>query len=857
MSLLPGTRLGPYEIVAPLGAGGMGEVYRARDTKLRRDVAVKVLPESLSRDADALARFEREALAVAALSHPNILSIFDFGSYDGTAYAVMELLEGETLRDALEAGPLPPRKSLACAREIAEGLFAAHEKGIVHRDLKPENVFLAKDGHVKILDFGLAKQTQARSDNVTSAPTDRRGTEPGTVMGTAGYMSPEQVRGQAVDHRSDIFSFGAILYEMLSGRRAFRGASAADSMAAILREEPPEIPAEIQGIAPGLERVVRHCLEKRPEQRFQSARDLAFDLEALSSVSSPAARTVSVAASPGIRRVLSVAIVALLALAAGAAWWAGARHVNTPHPVFRSLTRERGTLGAARFVPGTSDVAYGARWGLGAPQVYITRTDQPAPRVLPGFEGLLQAVSASAEVMGLSDTYISHASPVGRLVSLPLSGGAARPWADQVWSASWDERGDAVVVFGAYGDEFRLEWPLGHVVTRSHDVLRAARVRGEKVAYFREQGDTFENGVLVVVGRDGSPREIFPVTGFTGLAWGPDGTELWVSTAGSGQSRIEAVDMRGHSRTLLTHAGRLEIQDVDAAGRVLAVVHWYQRQVFGRAREKARDEDIGWLDAQAVMGITADGKQVLLAHLGQWSRTLGHFYLRPLAGGPALDMGSGDRQPTLSADGLWVVTCTNDPAFSLRILPTGPGTPRQVPIPEFAESDPSVFPLPGCRRAIIAAHKKGSARALFSVDLENGAVRQVAPDGASNYLAQTLLSPDGEWMAFLSPQPAGLVVSRVDGTDLQPVRGVARGEAVSGWYRDSSTLVVFDRNVLPAPVVALDRKTGKRTPLWKLMPPDPVGISGVQGLMLATDGGAYAYNVIRQLSELYLVDGLK
>jgi hypothetical protein len=384
------------------------------------------------------------------------------------------------------------------------------------------------------------------------------------------------------------------------------------------------------------------------------------------------------------------------------------------------------------------------------------------------------------------------------------------------------------------------------------------------VAYFRERGDTFENGVLVVAVRDGSSRELFPVTGFTGLAWGPDGTELWVSTASGGQSRVEAVDMRGHSRTLLTHAGRLEIHDVDSAGRALAVVHWYQRQAFGRARGKDRDEDIGWLDAQAAVGLTEDGSQVLLAHLGQWTRTLGHFYLRPLGGGPAADMGDGVRQPTLSPDGRWVVTCTDEPVFSIRIVPTGPGTPRLVPIPEFAESDVKVFLLPDGRRGVFWAHRKGGPFSLFSVDFDTAAVQQVAPDGASWWHLQTLLSPDGEWMAFSNasaPHEPGeaqaAAVSRVDGRDLRALRGLGRGEAISGWYRDSNTLVVFDRNVLPAPVDALDVATGKRTPLLKLMPPDPVGISGVQGLMVAVDGGAYAYDVVRQLSELYLIEGLR
>ncbi len=284
MPLVPGARLGSYEILSPLGAGGMGEVYRARDEKLDRNVAIKVLPQSVAADPEALARFEREAKAVAALSHPNILSIFDFGTHDGVSYAVMELLEGETLRGKLDAGPVAQKQAVDYAIQVARGLSAAHEKGVVHRDLKPENIFVTRDGHVKILDFGLAKRVDAVAPGEeTSVPTVSRHTEPGTVMGTLGYMSPEQVRGLPVDHRSDIFSFGATLYEMLSGKRAFARPTAADTMSAILKEDPPELSESRRNISPVLDRVVRHCLEKDRDNRFQSARDIAFNLSEQSS----------------------------------------------------------------------------------------------------------------------------------------------------------------------------------------------------------------------------------------------------------------------------------------------------------------------------------------------------------------------------------------------------------------------------------------------------------------------------------------------------------------------------------------------------------------------------------------------
>ena len=289
LTLSPGSRLGPYEVVSAIGAGGMGEVYRAKDSRLGREVAVKVLPASFSDDSDRLRRFEQEAKAAGLLNHPNITTVYDIGSHEGAPYVVSELLEGETLRAALSGGRLSPRKATDYALQMAHGLAGAHEKGIVHRDLKPENLFVTKDGRVKILDFGLAKLTHTEvGGHATNLPTATVGTEPGVVLGTLDYMSPEQVKGLAVDHRSDIFSFGAILYEMLSGRRAFHAGSAAETMSAILKEDPPDLSATNQSIAPGLERIVRHCMEKNPEQRFHSAHDLAFDLEALSDVVSPA-----------------------------------------------------------------------------------------------------------------------------------------------------------------------------------------------------------------------------------------------------------------------------------------------------------------------------------------------------------------------------------------------------------------------------------------------------------------------------------------------------------------------------------------------------------------------------------------
>jgi len=327
LTLIAGTRLGSYEIVSPLGAGGMGEVYRARDRKLDRDVAVKVLPQTVANDPDSLARFEREAKSVASLSHPNILAIYDFGSQDGTAYAVTELLEGETLRGKIDAGAVSPRQAVDWALQIARGLSAAHERGVVHRDLKPENVFVTKDGHVKILDFGLAKRVEAESaDGQTSAPTGSGRTEPGTVMGTMGYMSPEQLTGQAVDHRTDLFSLGAILYELLSGRKAFKKTTGAETIAAVLKEEPPDLAQLGRNVSPALDHIVRHCLEKDRDQRFQSARDVVFNLSEVSGAA-PAATGVRIGGAPSGRRTLVIGGAVLVVLAA-----AGVLFTRRGHP---------------------------------------------------------------------------------------------------------------------------------------------------------------------------------------------------------------------------------------------------------------------------------------------------------------------------------------------------------------------------------------------------------------------------------------------------------------------------------------------------------------------------------------------
>src|SRR6185369_5813969 len=516
----------------------MGEVYRAKDPRLGRDVAIKVLPASFSSDADRLRRFEQEAKAAGLLNHPNITIVYDIGSHDGAPYVVQELLEGETLRSELASGRFSARKAIEYAIQIAQGLAAAHDKGIVHRDLKPENPFVTKEGRAKILDFGLAKLTQAESGSgpQTNLPTATAGTEPGVVMGTLGYMSPEQIKGKPADARSDVFAFGAILYEMLAGRRAFHADSAGETMAAILKEEPPDLSVTNQSISPGLERIVRHCIEKNPERRFQSAHDLAFDLEALSGTSGlSAAGATSAARSRGVLRTAIIAAGALLL--AAAAFWAGRRlgaaaKPGTP-PNHIRVTFRRGNVLFARFTADGQNVVYGAAWGERPAEIFTAHLGSPESRPL-GIPGAsLLAVSSTGELaILLKKTNLFGTVGTGTLARVPLVGGAPRQLLDDVFAADWSPDGSELAVLRRVQDNFVLEYPIGKPIYRSVDNLTMARVSpdGRRVALV-------EGGAVpkvITVDRSGKKTELSRNFLFAdSLAWHPSGTEVWVTGVGT------------------------------------------------------------------------------------------------------------------------------------------------------------------------------------------------------------------------------------------------------------------------------------------------------------------------------------
>jgi Tol biopolymer transport system component len=450
MPLTTGTKLGPYEIIAPLGAGGMGEVYRARDTRLGRDVALKILPESFASDADRLRRFEQEARAVAALNHPNILALFDIGTHtagqtkegqpSSAPFLVSELLEGESLRAVLDRGVLPQRKTIEYGVQIAHGLAAAHEKGIVHRDLKPENIFVTKDGRIKILDFGLAKLAQTVGPDSDEITITSPHTAVGVVMGTASYMAPEQVRGELADARTDIFAFGAVLYEMLSGVRAFRRDTAAETMTALLKDDPPELSGPVRMVSPTLERIVRRCLEKSPEQRFQSARDLSFALSALSGTeSSIVGRAAATTRRMSLLRALATAL-ALVAVAAGT-WWVAKRPAPTTRMEFAlAVPDEMSISHMALSHDGTMLVFVSPEEKSALPMLFLQRVGSATITPLPGTLG------ASFPFWSPDGAYVAFFAN-GKLQKMAVSGGTPQVLANALAArgGSWGSKG--VIIF--------------------------------------------------------------------------------------------------------------------------------------------------------------------------------------------------------------------------------------------------------------------------------------------------------------------------------------------------------------------------------------------------------------------------
>jgi serine/threonine protein kinase/dipeptidyl aminopeptidase/acylaminoacyl peptidase len=850
-----GKRLGPYQVLSLLGAGGMGEVYRARDTRLNRDVAIKVLPQSLAGNRPALARFKREAQVIAALSHPNIRAIHDFGEEGDVLYAVGELLEGQTLQERMMEGLLPKRKAVEYARAIAQGLAAAHEKGIVHRDLKPANIFLTQDGGLKILDFGLAKIVPRYPEEAGTANADEA-TSPGLVMGTVGYMSPEQVRGQPLDHRSDLFSFGAILFEMLSGQRAFRGASAADTMAAILKEDPPDFAELNQNISPALERVVRRCLEKNPEQRFQSARDLAFHLDSLST-SSPAFAPAPEGAVGRRSRPFVLALLGVLAAAAiGVTAWRLSTRPTEPAR-YSQVTFRRGTILTARFAKDGGSIVYGAAWDGEPFRVFSMQAGrrESAAVALPPADVL--SISASGELaLSLGRRYARRFTFEGTLARAPIAGGAPRQLLEQVQEADWGPDGNLAVVRLARG-ETRLEWPEGRVLVHTPGWISHPRFSpdGSQIAYLEHPVVGDDRGAVALVRAGEAPRRLTSVfDSAQGLAWEPHGREVWFSAseAGGNAPVLRAVTLAGKVRTVVRAPGRLRLLDISRDGRVLATRENSVTSVYLRGPAGREERDLSWLDNSTARDLSADGKQLLLSVEGEGvGATSSAIYLRPTDGSPAVRLGDGF--PTmLSADGKWVVAIVFGSPPGLWLIPTGPGEPKLIPRGQIDEYG-WAFLLPDGHRVVFSGNEKGRGVRLFVQEVDGATARPITPEGEGFLMTP---SPDGKLVPSTGTTGEEKLYP-VDGGAPVPLPGVRNGDDVLLWSPDGRSVLVKRRSTLPARIDRVDIGTG-RTVLWReIAPADRTGMITVASVLISDDESTLSYSVRRLLSELYLVEGLR
>ena len=758
MALENGARLGPYEIGEPLGAGGMGEVYRARDTKLDRDVAIKVLPGELSAHPDSLARFEREAKAVAALNHPNILAIYDFGSHDGIAFAAMELLHGETLAERLAAGPLPPRKAAELGRQIARALGAAHDQGIVHRDLKPANIFVTAQGPAKVLDFGLAGSTESGNASGEDAATRTSLTEPGTLMGTVGYMSPEQARGNTADHRSDIFSFGSVLYEMLTGRRAFDRETAVETMTAILREDPEELSTPGSGISPAIDSVVRRCMEKQPEERFQSARDLAFAIDnAGGGTSAPKSGISPVAPIKARRKLLPSLLAAVLLVGLGfvAGWFSGGGGAapEAGGVVRVSALTVSGRDGKPSPSPDGRMIAFASDRD-GRPRIWIKQL------IGGGVEPLTDGPDTDPRFSydGTSILYLRYENDVLSVYRQALVGGQERKLVHNAVDADWSPDGRNIVFIRMHSVEGRQTGRLGiadsqrgdeRILFESDRALYGARYHpdGKRIVVTEASmiGNVPDNRLVMIDAETGAAERVDPGETRSAIslpAWNGNGHELVLARAGSivgdqgdPVSRVVLYDLDAGRERLLFHAAHLfPLQGLR--------IDYTRFDVVGPGTLVFDQTEIrqNLMEVEATRGLAETETRTL---------TRGH---------------GRDRQPAYSPDGSRVIFASNRSGnLDLWTLDLASGAMQQLTDDAAQDWDPAWSP--DGRRILWSSDRVSGHMEIWIANADGSAPRQVTQDGVD--AENPTMGSGGEWIIFWSanPEKTGVWKIRPDGTD--------------------------------------------------------------------------------------------
>ena len=882
MLFTSGARLGPYEIVAPLGAGGMGEVYKARDTRLDRTVAIKILPADVAADPQRRERFRREARAISSLTHAHICTLHDIGEQDGVDFLVMEYLPGETLAHRLLRGALPLEDVLRIAVQLADSLDAAHRAGLTHRDLKPANVMLTPGG-AKVLDFGLAKWYGGASDaaisgvQATAHPTL---TQVGSVVGTIQYMAPEQIEGKPVDARSDLFALGTILYEMTTGRKAFEGTSASSILAAILTTTPPPM-STLQPLTPtAFDRTVKKCLAKDPGKRWQTAADLRDELawienESTARAAAPMASGTTAVAAPRRRIGTAAATVAALAAVGGLAFALGQRTKgqNAGQPWFHQLTFRRGFIAGARFAPDGQTIVYAAAWDGGPLELFATRPDSLESRSLGLPSGSLFAISSTGEMaLSLGCGGPSIWGCASTLARVPVAGGAPREVSRDISLADWSIDGrELAIVRQTNAGTSRLERPIGRVLyeTKPGTTIIAMRFSpdGGRIAY--AERDDLEVASIWTIDSSGKKQLIHRADGFllTGLAWSPSGDEIWFTKSATDHpSALFAVTLSDRLRLVARVPSYLNLKDVSRDGRILMTSGfpvWHR--MIGQAPGETSERDLSWLSPKSG-DLSADGRTVLFDASAYKTGGGSGIYLRKTDGSTPvrLEGGSGEAF-ALSPDGQWAVVSASDMPIRLELLPTGPGDARILPNGGVEDIDRPVRWFPDGKRILFRGRAPGHRPRSFVQDVQGGTPEPLTPEGIEG----VAISPDGTLIATDGAgEPAKpAIYSPADGS-LRPIPGTAKGDRPIQWSADGHVVYVrapgkvptsgkFTSVDFPANVFRVDIATGRRE-FWKAFaPPDRAGLVYVDPILVTPDGRAYVYEYFFDLSELYLVDGIK
>ncbi len=854
-----GTTLWSYRIESKIGTGGMGVVYKAVDLRLDRPVAIKVLPASALASADRQKRFVQEAKTASSLNHPNIVTIYDINTQevDGqpVQYIAMEFVAGETLDKLIGRKGLRVREALKYAIQIADALAAAHAAGVVHRDLKPGNIMVTPQGLVKILDFGLAKLTgplEADASAETVYADASPHTEEGTVLGTVAYMSPEQADGKKIDARSDIFSFGSVLYEMISGRQAFPGSSKLSMLSAVLYKDPQPVSQAVLDVHPELERVIGRCLRKEPERRWQTMADVKVALEELrdeleaSGIAPVQPRAAAKSAPRRAGRWMALGALAAIVLALLPAAYLAPRFLRAPPPAFQRLTFRRGDVTSAKFATGGT-VVYSAEWD-GAPSSFysvIPGNREALPLQLP--TGRVMSVSATGEMAVLLGN-----GPAGTLARVPFGGGAPREILENVYAADWAPDGESLAVVRQQSGKFRLEYPVGSVLyetgARPPAYLRVSR-DGMLVAFFEYDAEVGDYSVCIIGPHHARQVLSHGWRGLGWLNWSPSGNEIWFSgVQAGGDPAVYAVDLSGQQRLVSEVPGFIVMQDVARDGRVLINAVNSRLGILYTPADGATQRDLAWFDASFAYDLSQDAKSLVFVELTSGEGRNAAIYLRKTDGAPAVRLGYGNR-PALSPDGKWVASIHHQPASSqLLLLPTGPGEVRVLNLEGMRYE--SVEWFPDGKRILFTGNQPGRPVRSWMYDLNGGQPKPVTPEE----VRATRVSPDGH--SFVVVDPHKILLGDIAGGEPKAITELQGGESVVRWSGDGRYLFLAQAEGETVKLTRVEVASRKREP-WRVLKVPENGAEFVGQVALSADGKAAACTFQHDLSNLFLVKGLK